>query len=171
VVRVEELKSTLAPKRRHGAMRAPSMPGTAYVLSPRTWRTTVSRGVWGYVRGGMGGLHASAGEGGAGLGVEIRCDSEFAHPGPERPRRRRRPADGPEIDARLVASNADANVTCNRLLEPGVARDFAAAVKPLGYESATLKLTCLSERRTQGVPGSQPSTTAARSILPGSRHE
>src|SRR5205823_11032226 len=53
----EQLKATLATDAVIGAMAAPSMPGTAYVLFHHVMgETNGKRGVWGYVRGGMGGL-------------------------------------------------------------------------------------------------------------------
>ncbi len=53
----EELKATLATDAIIGAMASPSMPGTAYVLFHHVMgETNGKRGVWGYVRGGMGGL-------------------------------------------------------------------------------------------------------------------
>src|SRR5437867_5417276 len=53
----EQLKATLATDAVIGAMAAPSMPGTAYVLFHHVMgETNGKRGVWGYVRGGMVGL-------------------------------------------------------------------------------------------------------------------
>ena len=53
----DELKATLATDAIIGAMASPSMPGTAYVLFHHVMgETDGKRGVWGYVRGGMGGL-------------------------------------------------------------------------------------------------------------------
>ncbi|MBV8372059.1 MAG: NAD(P)/FAD-dependent oxidoreductase, partial [Candidatus Eremiobacteraeota bacterium] len=53
----EELKGTLATDAIIGAFMAPSMPGTAYVLFHHVMgETNGKRGVWSYVRGGMGGL-------------------------------------------------------------------------------------------------------------------
>src|SRR5207248_7495808 len=53
----EELKGTLATDAIIGAFAAPSMPGTAYVLFHHVMgETNGKRGVWDYVRGGMGGL-------------------------------------------------------------------------------------------------------------------
>ena len=52
-----ELKATLATDAIIGAMASPSMPGTGYVLFHHVMgETDGRRGVWGYVRGGMGGL-------------------------------------------------------------------------------------------------------------------
>src|SRR5918996_6398391 len=53
----EQLKVTLATDAIIGAMASPSMPGTAYVLFHHVMGECEGvRGVWGYVRGGMGGL-------------------------------------------------------------------------------------------------------------------
>ncbi|MEM7235684.1 MAG: NAD(P)/FAD-dependent oxidoreductase, partial [Planctomycetota bacterium] len=51
----EELKTTLATDAIIGAMASPSSPGTAYVLFHHVMgETNGARGVWAYVRGGMG---------------------------------------------------------------------------------------------------------------------
>ena len=77
----EQLKATLATDAIIGAMAAPSMPGTAYVLFHHVMgETNGKRGVWAYVKGGMGGLTQAPGRRGA---VAGRRD----------PHRGRRPAD------------------------------------------------------------------------------
>src|SRR5205823_10090099 len=56
----EPLKVTLATDAIIGAMAAPSIPGTAYVLFHHVMgESNGARGVWSYVRGGMGGLSNS----------------------------------------------------------------------------------------------------------------
>ena len=56
----EELKGTLATDAIIGAFAAPSMPGTAYVLFHHVMgETNGKKGVWAYMRGGMGGLTQS----------------------------------------------------------------------------------------------------------------
>src|SRR5437879_5721528 len=53
----EELKIALATDAIIGAMASPSMPGTAYVLFHHVMgECNGVRGMWGYVRGGMGGI-------------------------------------------------------------------------------------------------------------------
>ena len=53
----EQLKATLATDAVIGALASPSVPGTAYVLFHHVMgETNGKRGVWGYVRGGMGSL-------------------------------------------------------------------------------------------------------------------
>jgi phytoene dehydrogenase-like protein len=157
----EQLKSTLATDAVIGAMAAPSMPGTAYVLFHHVMgETNGKRGVWGYVRGGMGGLTQALASAARGLGAEIRCDAEVVRIRVKDGRTAGVTlANGDEIDARVVASNADANITFNRLLEPGhLPDDFAAAVNRIGYESATLKINAaLSELPNfKACPGIQP---------------
>src|SRR5437588_9811864 len=69
----EQLKVTLATDAVIGAMAAPSMPGTAYVLFHHVMgECDGARGVWGYVRGGMGGLTQAIAEAAKGYGAEIR---------------------------------------------------------------------------------------------------
>src|SRR5260370_30156076 len=76
----EQLKATLATDAVIGAMASPSSPGTAYVLFHHVMgETNGKRGVWGYVRGGMGGLTQALAAAARGLGAEIRCDSEVSH--------------------------------------------------------------------------------------------
>ena len=62
----EQLKVTLATDAIIGAMASPSMPGTAYVLFHHVMgECNGVRGVWGYVRGGMGGISNAIAGGGA----------------------------------------------------------------------------------------------------------
>src|SRR6516165_5206060 len=73
----EQLRATLATDAVIGAMAAPSMPGTAYVLFHHVMgETNGKRGVWAYVRGGMGGLTQALARAGKALGVEIRTETE-----------------------------------------------------------------------------------------------
>ncbi len=71
----EELKGTIATDAIIGAFMAPSMPGTAYVLFHHVMgETNGKRGVWSYVRGGMGGLTQALARAAEALGVEIRTE-------------------------------------------------------------------------------------------------
>src|SRR5438132_5284508 len=139
----EELKATLATDAIIGAMAAPSMPGTAYVLFHHVMgETNGKRGVWGYVRGGMGGLTQALAKAAQALGVDIRCNTEVSriqtNGGAVRGVAL---ANGDEFQAPVVASNADAHVTFNKLLDAGeLPPDFAAAVSRINYDSASLKI-------------------------------
>ena len=71
----EQLKVTLATDAIIGAMAAPSMPGTAYVLFHHVMgETNGVRGVWGYVRGGMGGISNAIAGAARAAGAEIRTE-------------------------------------------------------------------------------------------------
>src|SRR6516225_6696652 len=69
----DELKATLATDAIIGAFAAPSMPGTAYVLFHHVMgQCDGARGVWGYVRGGMGGISQALAAAARQHGAEIR---------------------------------------------------------------------------------------------------
>jgi phytoene dehydrogenase-like protein len=157
----EELKATLATDAIIGAFAAPSMPGTAYVLFHHVMgETNGKRGVWAYVKGGMGGLTQALARAAKDLGVDIRCDAEVAKIlvqgnnaiGVAL-------TSGEEFHARKVASNLDPNLTFTKLLDPKMLPpDFAAAVKRINYDSASLKINvALSELPNfTACPGSEP---------------
>jgi phytoene dehydrogenase-like protein len=89
------------------------MPGTAYVLFHHVMGEAAgARGVWGYMRGGMGGLTQALAAAARDLGADIRCDAEVAHilVGDGRAVGVAL-ASGDEFHAPIVASNADAHVT------------------------------------------------------------
>jgi len=157
----EQLKVTLATDAVIGAMAAPSMPGTAYVLFHHVMgETNGVRGVWGYVRGGMGGIsHAIAGAARA-YGTEIRTNAEVAGILVRDGRAEGGVlADDTEIQAKRIASGADAHVTFTRLVEPSaLPPDFRQAVDHLDYRSASLKINvALSELPNfTACPGSEP---------------
>src|SRR5215218_8003542 len=128
----DELKATIATDAVIGAFAPPSHPGTAYVLFHHVMgECNGVRGVWGYVRGGMGMVSESIARAARARGAEIRTNAPVA-------RILTRDgeaagvvlADGTEIHAPVVASNADANVTFLKLLNPKeLPAEFVAAVK------------------------------------------
>lgn len=155
-----QLKVTLATDAVIGAFASPSMPGTAYVLFHHVMgECNGARGVWGYVRGGMGGISNAIAAAARQCGAEIRCNAPVA-------RILVRDgqaygvalADGTEILGRRVASNADANVTFLKLMDtkdlPG---DFVEDIKAIDYNSPSLKINvALSELPDfTALPGKQ----------------
>jgi phytoene dehydrogenase-like protein len=139
----EQLKVTLATDAIIGAMASPSMPGTAYVLFHHVMgECNGVRGVWGYVRGGMGGITQALAAAARNHGAEIRCKAPVARILTRDGRVQGVAlADGSEIAAPRVASNADANVTFLRLLEPAdLPPDFVAGVRAIDYTSPSLKI-------------------------------
>ncbi|HSY81305.1 MAG TPA: NAD(P)/FAD-dependent oxidoreductase [Gemmatimonadaceae bacterium] len=161
----EQLKVTLATDAVIGAKASPSMPGTAYVLFHHVMgETNGVRGVWGYVRGGMGGISNSIASAARAAGAEIRTNAKVA----QIVIRENRVQgvlleDGTEITATRVASGADAHVTFERLVDrKDLPDDFASAVSNIDYSSASLKINvALSEL---------PDFTACRGTAPGPQH-
>jgi len=161
----EQLKVLLATDAVIGAMAAPSMPGTAYVLFHHVMgETNGVRGVWGYVRGGMGGISNAIAGAARAAGAEIRTQSEVARilvrngavEGVAL-------VDGTEFRAPRVASGADAHVTFERLVErKELPDDFADAIAALDYRSASLKINVALREL--------PDFTACPGTAPGPQH-
>jgi len=146
-------------------MASPSMPGTAYVLFHHVMGECDGiRGVWGYVRGGMGGISNAIASAARERGAEIRTNAEVA-----RIAVRNGEAsgvvlkDGTELRARRVASGVDAHVTFLKLVDSGqLPEEFVAAVRAIDYSSASLKINVsLSEL---------PDFKAAAGTQPGPQH-
>ncbi len=139
----EQLKATLATDAIIGAFAAPSLPGTAYVLFHHVMgETNGHRGVWSYVRGGMGGLTQALAKAASALGVEIRTESEVARILTEDGAACGVVlADGTELRARTVASNLDCRLTFERLLDPAtLPSEFLDEIRRIDYGSASVKI-------------------------------
>ena len=157
----EQLKVTLATDAIIGAMASPSMPGTAYVLFHHVMgECNGVRGVWGYVRGGMGGVSGAIAGAARERGAEIRTSAEviriLVKQGTVQGVAL---ADGTEIRAPRVASGADANVTFLKLMDNAdLPPEFVEAVRNIDYASASCKINiALSELPDfTSVPGTAP---------------
>src|SRR5206468_2735458 len=72
----EEVKTTISTDAIIGAFATPSMPGTAYVLFHHVMGECDGvRGVWGYVRGGMGSLSEAIASAAKERGAEIKVNA------------------------------------------------------------------------------------------------
>jgi phytoene dehydrogenase-like protein len=145
----EELKGTIATDAIIGAFMAPSMPGTAYVLFHHVMgETNGKRGVWSYVRGGMGGLTQALARVAADLGVEIRTDAEVAKILTRNGRVSGVAlANGDEFRADKVASGVDCHVTFQKLMDPSqLPPEFNEAVARISYASASCKINVALDR-------------------------
>lgn len=161
----EELKGTLATDAIIGAFASPSMPGTAYVLFHHVMgETNGKRGVWAYVKGGMGGLTQALASAARDLGVEIRTNTEVSKinvtdgkvSGVTL-------SDGVELATLRVASGVDCNVTFNHLLDASdVPADFLEAIRRIDYSSASMKINV--------ALSSLPSFTSCPGSEPGPQH-
>ncbi|HSB53637.1 MAG TPA: NAD(P)/FAD-dependent oxidoreductase [Gemmatimonadales bacterium] len=161
----EEVKATIATDAIIGAFATPSMPGTAYVLFHHVMGECDGvRGVWGYVRGGMGGLSNAIAAAAREKGAEIRTSAAVSRilvQGGQAVGVAL--ADGTEIRAKKVISGVDANVTFLKLMDPKeLPFEFAESVRHLDYASGSAKINlALSE---------VPDFTCLRGNTPGPQH-
>ena len=139
-----QLKGTLATDAVIGTFAPPSAAGTGYVLLHHVMGMAGgARGVWGYVRGGMGALTQAMARSAMSVGVEIRCNADVAeilvdHGGNANGVRLQ---SGEIIQARQVASNASAQVTFNKLTDARhLPANFLRAVERIDYSSASVKI-------------------------------
>jgi phytoene dehydrogenase-like protein len=119
------------------------MPGTAYVLFHHVMgETNGARGVWSYVKGGMGGLTQALARAAAELGVEIRTDAAVSRILVENGAAAGVVlAGGEELHARHVASSVDCRLTFETFLDPEqLPADFLAEIRRIDYSSASLKI-------------------------------
>ncbi|MBV9647422.1 MAG: NAD(P)/FAD-dependent oxidoreductase, partial [Candidatus Eremiobacteraeota bacterium] len=157
----ERVKGTLATDAIIGAFAAPSMPGTAYVLFHHVMgETNGKRGVWSYVRGGMGGLTQALARSATSLGADVRTNAEV-----KRVLHRDGAVtgvvleNGNQYEAPAVASNVDCHVTFTQLLDPAaLPRAFVAAVDRIDYSSASMKINVALEALPNftACPGGEP---------------
>ncbi len=157
----EELKATLATDAIIGAFATPSMPGTAYVLFHHVMGECDGvRGVWGYVRGGMGALSDAIASAAREKGAEIRVNAPVARILVRDGRATGVVlADGTEYRGRVVVSGVDAQATFLRLLDPAcLPPDFVETVRHLDYTSGSCKINlALSELPDfRALPGARP---------------
>jgi phytoene dehydrogenase-like protein len=157
----EPLKATLATDAIIGAFATPSMPGTAYVLFHHVMGECDGvRGVWGYVRGGMGALSNAIAAAAQERGAEIRVNAPVARILVRDGRATGVVlADGTEYQARKVVSGVDAQRTFLGLLDPSqLPPDFVEAVRHLDYTSGSCKINlALSELPDfRALPGTRP---------------
>ncbi len=163
----EELKVTLATDGVIGANGGPRSPGTAYILLHHCMGSVEGhRGLWGFVRGGMGAVSEAIAASARAHGVEIRTNAAV-----ERILVRDGAAcgvvlaGGEEIEARQVASNLDPHQTFLRLIdERELEPDFVASIRRFRTEGTSLKINfALSGlpdfRACPGAPGPQHRAT------------
>jgi phytoene dehydrogenase-like protein len=157
----EELKVTLASDAIIGAMASPSSQGTAYVLFHHVMgETNGARGIWSYVRGGMGALSGAIAAAACDMGVELRTECPVSEILVEDGSVKGVITEGgEEIRAGIVLSNADPKLTFTKLV-PGdkLPEDFVRRIESLDFSSATFKLNlALSELPDfKALPGKEP---------------
>ncbi|MBV8149867.1 MAG: NAD(P)/FAD-dependent oxidoreductase, partial [Candidatus Eremiobacteraeota bacterium] len=157
----DQVKATIATDAIIGAFMAPSMPGTAYVLFHHVMgETNGKRGVWSYVKGGMGALTQALAGAARDLGVEIRTQAEVV----KIITRNGTAAgvaltNGDELRAKKVASGVDCHLTFQKFLDPSsLPKEFSEAVARISYSSASCKINVALERLPSfsALPGHEP---------------
>ncbi len=139
----EQVKVTLATDGVIGANGGPRSPGTAYILLHHCMGGVAGhRGLWGFVRGGMGAVSESIAAAARAAGAEILTNAQV-----ERVLVRSGRAwavvleDGREIEGRMIASNLDPKVTFLGLCDPrDLPPDFLDAIRKFRIEGTSAKI-------------------------------
>jgi phytoene dehydrogenase-like protein len=163
----EEVKVTLATDGVIGANGGPRSPGTAYILLHHCMGGVAGhRGLWGFVRGGIGAVSESIAASARASGVEIRTNAAVEHIIVRDGRVRGVAlAGGEEIEASVVASNLDPRRTFLGLVpEKELAPEFVAAIRRYRSEGTSLKMNLALSglpdfRALPGAPGPQHRAT------------
>jgi len=144
----EPLRGTLATDAIIGAMASPSTPGSGYVLFHHVMgETDGARGVWGYVRGGMGALSEAIAGAARKAGAQVLAGRPVSSVLVEGGRTRGVVLeDGTEVLARFVLSTADPRVTFLRLTpREALPADFTARIEAMDFSSAVTKINLALE--------------------------
>lgn len=166
-----EVKVTLATDGVIGANGGPRSPGTAYILMHHCMGGVGGkRGLWGFVRGGMGTISEAIARSARSHGAEIRVSAPVQRILSSGGRVRGVVLeDGEEIEAPIVASNLDPHVTFLRLVEEGeLDSEFRESIRHFRTEGTSLKinlaLSGLPDFRV--LPGAGPQHRATMHICP-----
>lgn len=162
-----ELKVTLATDGVIGANGGPRSAGTAYILLHHCMGGVAGhRGLWGFVRGGMGAVSNAIADAARAAGAEIRTSA---------PVQRILVRDGravgvvlesgEEVGAKLVASNCDPKRTFLKLVEPSALENgFLDSIRHFRCEGTSLKINLALNglpdfKALPGTPGPQHGAT------------
>lgn len=139
----EEVKVTLATDGVIGANGGPRSPGTAYILLHHCMGGVGGkRGLWGFVRGGMGAVSDAIAASAQNAGATIRTEASVSQILVES----RRACgvvlqDGEEIYAKTIISNLDPQATFLRLVEPDhLPEDFLHDIQRYRSEGTSAKI-------------------------------
>ena len=157
----EQVKVTLATDGVIGANGGPRSPGTAYILLHHCMGGVAGhRGLWGFVRGGMGAVAEAMAASARAKGVSIRVNAAVAKVTVRSGRAQGVVLEtGEEIEAAMVASNLDPKVTFLRLLDAGdLEPDFVAAIRHFRIEGTSCKINLALNGLPEftAYPGTRP---------------
>jgi phytoene dehydrogenase-like protein len=139
----EQVKVTLATDGVIGANGGPRSPGTAYILLHHCMGGVAGhRGLWGFVRGGMGAVSEAIAASARARGTEIRTSAPVRKVLVRGGRAYAVALEGgEEIEADAIASNLDPKITFLRLLEEGdLDPEFVAAIRKFRIEGTSAKI-------------------------------
>ena len=139
----ESIQATVAVSGLIGTFRGPRDPGTGYVkLYHSMGMSTGKRGRWAYVRGAMGSVTGAFASSARVHGVDIRTNVEVDHVAISNGRATGVvTADGEEISAKIVLSNADPKRTYLKLVDRDeLPADYVKAIEAIQIESPVMKI-------------------------------
>jgi phytoene dehydrogenase-like protein len=139
----EEIKVTLATDGVIGANGGPRSPGTAYILLHHCMGgVNGHRGLWGFVRGGMGAVSNAIADSARAHGAVIRTNAPVAKILTKNGRANGVVlASGEEIHASIVASNLDPKRTFLKLLDASeLPVEFVTGIRRFRSEGTSLKM-------------------------------
>ena len=162
-----EVKVTLATDGVIGANGGPRSPGTAYILLHHCMGGVGGqRGLWGFVRGGMGAVTRAMADSARSHGAVIRTNAAVERILVRGGRARGVVlSGGEEIAARVVASNLDPSATFLRLVDgKELDPEFLSAMRHYRTEGTSLKMNLALDglpdfRALPGTPGPQHRAT------------
>ena len=163
----DEIKVTLATDGVIGANGGPRSPGTAYILLHHVMGSVAGhRGLWGFVRGGMGAVSNAIAESAKSRGAEIRTNAVVKCVRVKDGRVRGVVLEnGDELEAGTVASNLTPHATFLSLLDPhALPPELLDSIRKYRSEGTSCKINLalagLPEfRALPGVPGPQHRAT------------
>ena len=163
----DEVKVTLATDGVIGANGGAYTPGTAYVLLHHCMGMAAGRrGLWGYVRGGMGALSEAIAASAKAHGAEIRVNAAVSKILVKDGRAKGVVLEsGEEISAAAVASNLDPRATFLKLMDQrDLPAEFVRTIQEYRCEGTSLKMNLALDglpefRALPGAPGPQHRAT------------
>jgi phytoene dehydrogenase-like protein len=166
-----EVKVTLATDGVIGANGGPRSPGTAYILLHHCMGGVGGkRGLWGFVRGGMGAISEAIAQSARSHGADVRVSAPvqriLINDGHVRGVALE---NGEEIEAPLVASNVDPHVTFLKLVdERDIDPEFRKSIQQFRTEGTSLKmnLALAGVPDFRALPGAGPHHRATMHICP-----
>ena len=163
----DEIKVTLATDGVIGANGGPRSPGTAYILLHHVMGSVGgNRGLWGFVRGGMGAVSNAIADSARSRGVEIRTNAAVKTVSVKDGRASGVVLEsGEEIEAAIVASNLTPQETFLHLVDAReLPADFVDSIRKYRSEGTSCKINLALDglpdfRALPGAPGPQHRAT------------